>query len=127
MQKNSSFQRFLIFQFFNNIGIGIFNIFMIWWIHFLFQNPIYTGLAGFVLVVSGIFNFMIGPFIDKSSKTRIMKIGSFVLAAVSGGMIMSSTASKPDCLALRSAVSLSSRLQQMVEAAIFIVTLLYII
>ena len=72
--ENSNFRTYLIFQTFNSIGTGIFSIFMMWAIHSQYQNPIYTGLAGFMFAVSGIANFIVGPFVDKHNKVFLIRV-----------------------------------------------------
>ena len=76
--ENSKFRNYLIFQTFSGIGGGIFTIFMMWVIHFQYQNPFYTGLAGFMFAVLAITNFIVGPFVDRRNKTVLIRITCFV-------------------------------------------------
>jgi len=81
-QKNSQFRTFLLFKTFNGIGINIFAMFMIWVVHALFGNPIYTGLTGFMAALPGVVSFLAGPFIDRISKATILRMACFVKLCV---------------------------------------------
>jgi len=75
---NGNFRNFLIFQAFFGIGSGIFSIFMMWAVHAQYQNPIYTGIAGFMFVAPRVASFLVGPFVDKHNKIKILRVSCFV-------------------------------------------------
>ncbi|MCL2378763.1 MAG: MFS transporter [Defluviitaleaceae bacterium] len=74
LAKNKNFKSFLLFASFFNIGRGIFTIFMLWVIHALYQNPVYTGVAGFMLAAPTIASFIAGPFVDRWRKVILLRV-----------------------------------------------------
>jgi len=42
-------------------------------VHLIYQNPIYTGIAGFLIAVPFVFSIAVGPVIDRNSKPAIMR------------------------------------------------------
>ena len=76
--ENKKFRNYLMFTVFNSVGGGIFAIFMIWVIHSQYQNPFYTGLAGFMFAVMTITNFIVGPFVDRRNKANLLRTTCFV-------------------------------------------------
>jgi len=73
LNENKMFRVFLGYRFFSGLGLGIFSIFMLLYVHLIYQNPIYTGIAGFLIAVPFIFSIAVGPVVDKSSKPAIMR------------------------------------------------------
>lgn len=73
LSKNRNFRSLLLFSTFGGIGRGMFSIFMMWAVHALYQNPIYTGIAGFMFGVPLCISFIIGPFVDRWSKVRVLR------------------------------------------------------
>ena len=73
-KKNKTFRLLLIYQFFSSIGGGIFSIFMLLSVHLIYQNPMYTGIAGFLMTVPFVFSFAVGPIVDRRNKVTIMRI-----------------------------------------------------
>jgi len=73
LKENKTFRLFLGYQFFSGLGGGIFQIFMLLSVHLIYENPMYTGIAGFLIAVPFIFSFAVGPFVDKSNKPTIMR------------------------------------------------------
>ena len=43
--ENHNFRSLTLFTTFGGIGRGMFSIFMMWAIHAMYENPIYTGIA----------------------------------------------------------------------------------
>ena len=76
--ENSRFRSYMVFEILSSIGGGIFAIFMIWAIHAQYQNPFYTGLAGFMFAVMTIANFLVGPFVDRHSKVTLLRVTCLV-------------------------------------------------
>lgn len=54
-----------------NIGDSLYYVASMWLVHELGGNPFYTGLAGFLILLPGAFQFLTGPFVDK---WRIKKV-----------------------------------------------------
>jgi len=71
--QNKTFRVFLGYRFFSGLGGGIFSIFMLLSVHLIYENPMYTGISGFLIAVPFIFSFTIGPVVDKSKKSTIMR------------------------------------------------------
>lgn len=88
--ENKDFRNFLLYGTFSGIASGIFGIFMMWVIHDIFHNPFYTGLAGVMFVLPKVLGFVAGPFVDKSNKANLVRIGTFLqLVAVSCLLVIS--------------------------------------
>ena len=85
---NHNFRSYLLFQTFSSIGSGIFSIFLMWVVHSQFQNPFYTGVAGFMFAVSGIASFIVGPFVDKHSKVILIRVVTLVQFGIVGLLYM---------------------------------------
>jgi len=60
------------------LGGGIFSIFMLLSVHLMYENPIYTGIAGFLLMFPHVFSLMVGPVIDRRSKVTIIRLTSLL-------------------------------------------------
>jgi len=85
---NGNFRNFLLFQTFRGIGSGIFSIFMMWMIHFEYQNPFYTGAVGFMFAFPFIASFIVGPFVDKRNKVTLIRIACFVQFIIAGLLLV---------------------------------------
>lgn len=72
-KENKSFQTYLGYEFFSGLGGGVFTLFLLLYIHLVYANPLYTGIAGFLVAVPFIFSFAIGPTVDKSKKTSVLR------------------------------------------------------
>ena len=53
-------------------------MFMLLSIHMLYQNPVYTGIAGFLMAVPLIASFAVGPVVDRRNKVIIMRLTTFL-------------------------------------------------
>ena len=73
LKENKMFRVFLGYRFFSGLGGGIFSIFMMLSVHLIYENPIYTGISGFLITFPLIFSFAVGPIVDKSKKPTIMR------------------------------------------------------
>ncbi|MCL2527025.1 MAG: MFS transporter [Defluviitaleaceae bacterium] len=71
-KNNKAFRLLLAYQFFSSLGGGIFSLFMLLSVHLIYQNPIYTGIAGFLMALPFIFAFAVGPIVDRRNKVTIM-------------------------------------------------------
>jgi MFS family permease len=68
----------LIYEVFNGLGGGIFQLFMLLTVHLLYENPIYTGIASFLMMAPHFFSFAVGPVIDRANKVRAMRLTNFI-------------------------------------------------
>jgi len=62
-------------------------MFMMWAIHALYQNPIYTGVAGAMFAAPMMASFIIGPFVDRWCKVAVLRISCFVML-IAVGVVM---------------------------------------
>ncbi|MCL2407127.1 MAG: MFS transporter [Defluviitaleaceae bacterium] len=81
-KTNKMFRLLLWYQFFSGLGGGVFSFFMLFSVHMLYRNPIYTGIAGFLMSAPFIFAFAVGPVIDRRNKVTIMRLTTFLEFAV---------------------------------------------
>jgi len=72
--QNKMFRRLLTYQFFSSIGGAMFKIFILLSVHLLYHNPIYTGIAGFLMAAPSVFSFAVGPIVDRHDKVTIMRL-----------------------------------------------------
>jgi len=77
-KENKMFRVLLTYQFFSAIGSAMFMFFILLSVHLLYGNPIYTGIAGFLMVVPRIFSFAVGPIVDRRNKITIMRVTTFL-------------------------------------------------
>jgi len=87
LKSNKGFRNFLMFQAFYGIGNGIFGIFMMWFVHAQFRNPIYTGIAGALFVAPNMLCFFVGPFVDRYNKIKLLRIACLVNILIVGGLL----------------------------------------
>ena len=73
-KRNKMFRRLLAYQFFSSIGGAMFRIFILLSVHLLYHNPIYTGIAGFLMATPAVFSFAVGPIVDRRNKVTIMRL-----------------------------------------------------
>ena len=92
---NRNFRFLLMYLSFSNIGVGIFNFFMMWVVHYQYQNPIFTGIAGFMFALSGVASFSVGPFVDKHNKIRLIRVICLVQLCVVCFLLVISSTSMP--------------------------------
>jgi len=76
--SNGQFRLYMMYQIFSGLGGGIFSIFMLLSVHMLYGNPMYTGIAGFLMIAPFIFSLAVGPIVDRNNKVRIMKATTFL-------------------------------------------------
>ncbi|MCL2353015.1 MAG: MFS transporter [Defluviitaleaceae bacterium] len=75
-KENKMFRVFLAYQAFSGLGQGMFQLFILLSVHLIYQNPIYTGIAGFLMAGPSILSFVIGPIVDRKNKVTIMRLTS---------------------------------------------------
>ncbi|MCL1995676.1 MAG: MFS transporter [Defluviitaleaceae bacterium] len=86
MENNFKFYR--LGSIFNNMGSGIFSIFILWAIHAIFGNLLYTGLIGFALAIPFALSVFLGPFVDKTSKVLLLRISIFAKFLILGAFFI---------------------------------------
>ncbi|MCL2189270.1 MAG: MFS transporter [Defluviitaleaceae bacterium] len=77
-KKNRNFRALAIFFILHGIGAGMFGMIMMWIIHAMYQNPVYTGIAGFLFAVPFVTSFIVGPLVDRWRKTAVLRTACFV-------------------------------------------------
>jgi len=77
-KENNMFRVFLTYQFFSSIGSAMFSMFILLSVHLIYQNPIYTGIAGFLMAAPRIFSFAVGPIVDRRNKVTIIRLTTFL-------------------------------------------------
>jgi len=73
LKESKMFRLFLGYRLFSGLGGGVFQIFMLLSVHLIYENPMYTGIAGFLIAFPFIFSFAVGPVVDKNKKPTIMR------------------------------------------------------
>ena len=77
-KQNKMFRVLLTYQVFSGLGGGVFSLFMLLSVHLIYRNPIYTGIAGFLMAAPHIFSFAVGPIVDRRNKITIMRLTTFL-------------------------------------------------
>ena len=72
--KHKMFRVFLSYHFFSVIGSAMFFMFILLSVHLLYENPIYTGMAGFFMAAPRIASITVGPIVDRRNKVTIMRL-----------------------------------------------------
>jgi MFS family permease len=80
--ENKQFRVLLLYQVFSGLGGGIFSMFMLLSVHLIYANPIYTGIAGFLITAPLVASFAVGPTVDRKNKVAIMRISTLLEFAV---------------------------------------------
>ena len=88
LKKNKMFVGLLVYQVFSGLGGGIFSLFMLLSVHLIYGNPMYTGIASFLMMAPALFSFAVGPVIDRSNKVRVMGITTFIEFVIVGLMVV---------------------------------------
>lgn len=73
-KQNKMFRVLLTYQFFSGIGGAMFSMFILLSVHLIYHNPIYTGIAGFLMAAPRIVSFAVGPIVDRRNKITIMRL-----------------------------------------------------
>jgi len=77
-KQNKMFRVFLMYQFFSSIGGAMFSMFILLSVHLIYGNPIYTGIAGFLMAAPRVVSFAVGPIVDRRNKIAIMRFTTFL-------------------------------------------------
>jgi len=86
--KNGKFRNYLLYQTFRGMGSGMFGLFIMWAVHELYGNQMYTGIAVFLFGIPGVASFIVGPFIDRHNRVAIIRIACFAKFMVIGLMFV---------------------------------------
>lgn len=60
----------------------MFQMFILLSVHLIYENPIYTGMAGFLIAAPLVISFAVGPIVDRRNKVTIMRLTTFLEFAV---------------------------------------------
>jgi len=90
LKKNRMFCGLLIYQVFSGLGGGIFRLFMLLTVHLLYENPIYTGIASFLMMAPHFFAFAVGPVIDRANKVNAMRLTTLIEFIAIGLLVLMS-------------------------------------
>jgi len=78
LKQNKMFRVLLAYQFFSSIGGAMFSMFILLSVHLIYDNAVYTGIAGFLMAAPFIFSFAVGPIVDRRNKITIMRLTTFL-------------------------------------------------
>jgi len=78
LKQNKRFRVLLSYQFFSAIGGAMFSMFILLSVHLIYENPIFTGIAGFLMAAPRIISFSVGPIVDRRNKVTIMRLTTFL-------------------------------------------------
>ena len=77
LKQNKMFRIFMMYQFFASIGGAMFSMFILLSVYLIYQNPMYTGIAGFLIAAPRVLSFAVGPIADRRNKITIIRITTF--------------------------------------------------
>ncbi|MCH7661336.1 MAG: MFS transporter [Euryarchaeota archaeon] len=80
--RNRTFRRLFVGRVITNVGDSFYFVGAMWLVYSLTNDPLYTGVAGFVTMVPQAFQFLAGPLVDRWSIRRILVGTQLVQAAV---------------------------------------------
>ncbi len=79
--RNRTFRRLFIGRVISNVGDSFYFVAAMWLVYSLTDDPVYTGLAGFVTMAPQTFQFLVGPLVDRWSIRRTL-VGTQLVQAV---------------------------------------------
>ena len=79
--ENRTFRRLFAGRVITNVGDSLYFIGAMWLVYSLTGDPFYTGLAGFLTMAPGAFQFLAGPLVDRWSIRRTL-VGTQVVQAL---------------------------------------------
>jgi len=74
LKQNKMFRVLVLYQFFTSLGAAMFSMFILLSVHLIYQNPIYTGIAGFLIAAPRVLSIAAGPIVDRRNKVTIIRI-----------------------------------------------------
>lgn len=72
LRSNRDFVGLLAGRIITNIGDSLYTIATMWYVHELTSSPFYTGVAGFLLNLPRVLQFLVGPLVDRFPARRIL-------------------------------------------------------
>jgi MFS family permease len=72
--KNGNFTKLFLGRAVSNIGDSLYAIAAMWLVYELGGSTFYTGLAGFLTMIPSMFQFLVGPIVDKVSLKKLLVI-----------------------------------------------------
>ncbi|MCL2855635.1 MAG: MFS transporter [Defluviitaleaceae bacterium] len=108
LKSNKMFRWLLSYQIFSGLGGGIFSLFMLLSVHLLYENPMYTGIAGMLIAGPQILSFAVGPVVDRRNKVTIMRITTLLEFSVLAVLAFTPILESVGVMALFTAVLLFS-------------------
>ena len=79
--RNRTFRRLFAGRVITNIGDSFYLIAAMWLVYSLTGDPVYTGIAGFMIMVPQVFQFLAGPLVDRWSVRRTL-VGTQLLQGI---------------------------------------------
>lgn len=80
--QNSKFRRLFAGRVVTNIGDSLYFIGAMWLVYELTEDPIYTGIAGFLTLAPAAFQFLAGPIVDRWSIRGILAVTQITQAII---------------------------------------------
>jgi len=87
--ENRNIRSLTLFATFGGVGRGLFTMFMMWAIHAMYQNTVYTGIAGFMFGAPLAASFIVGPLVDRWNKARTLRTVEIVKFCIAALMLVS--------------------------------------
>ncbi|UFU01320.1 MFS transporter [Radiobacillus kanasensis] len=72
--KNKNFFVLFFGRIITNIGDSLYYVASMWLVHSIGNNPFYTGLAGFLILLPKALQFLVGPLVDKWKTKKVLVI-----------------------------------------------------
>lgn len=79
--RNRTFRRLFVGRVITNIGDSFYFVAAMWLVYSLTNDPVYTGIAGFVTMIPQAFQFLAGPLVDRWPIRRTL-VGTQLIQAV---------------------------------------------
>lgn len=79
--RNRTFRRLFAGRVITNVGDSFYFVGAMWLVYSLTNDPVYTGIAGFVTMAPQVFQFLAGPLVDRWSIRRTL-VGTQLIQAV---------------------------------------------
>ncbi|WP_255171198.1 MFS transporter [Natrononativus amylolyticus] len=80
--RNRTFRRLFAGRVITNIGDSFYFVAAMWLVYSLTNDPVYTGIAGFVTMAPQAFQFLAGPLVDRWSIRRTLVSTQLIQAVV---------------------------------------------
>ncbi|NIQ52615.1 MAG: MFS transporter, partial [Gemmatimonadetes bacterium] len=82
LRANRPFRRLLAGQLVTNVGDSLYLVATLWLVYDLSGSTVYTGLAGFLLMMPQALQLFLGPFVDRWPTRRLLVAVQLVQATV---------------------------------------------